>query len=205
MMRAAAMTLGLVAAGCHFELQGLQIDEADLAAGPDLAAPPDLTLPKADFAGVDLTGPRPNGAPCMQASQCASGFCADGTCCQSDCSAQCMRCDDASGKCIATAAGEDPRGECPAEAKSTCGRSGGCDGKGACTRWPDGTACAASSCNGDTRIDHGCSGGACVVQPPADCSPYSCDPTQGACYTSCTSAAQCAQSSKGCTGSNFCH
>jgi hypothetical protein len=192
-------------------VSGLPIEPADAAASdlgavdqaaPDLASAPDLTGPR-DLAWSDLAGPQPIGAPCGAPSQCGSGFCADGVCCATDCSAACMRCDATRGTCTPSAVGEDPRGDCPGQPMATCGRAGGCDGAGACALW-SGVPCAPPTCMGDDRIDHLCGGGACAPQA-ASCGLYSCDPAAGACYASCTSNAQCAATSKGCTGAGVCH
>ena len=73
-----------------------------------------------------------------------------------------------------------------------------------CAGMPDGTICAPPGCAGDSQLTSSCLAGACVARS-AGCFPYSCQPDAGACYTSCTSSAECAQGSKGCTGGNFCH
>ena len=49
-----------------------------------------------------------------------------------------------------------PRAICTAEATTTCGRSGRCDGAGACQRYPTGTICAARPASADiwTPVRH---------------------------------------------------
>ena len=90
--------------------------------------------------------------PAMAGRDCASGFCIDGVCCDSACTGTCRACTQAktglrNGRCGPVRADTDPDEECATEAKSTCGRTGTCDGAGACQRHPDGTVCATGCCN----------------------------------------------------------
>jgi hypothetical protein len=137
---------------------------------------------------------RPQGAPCGTAIQCGSGSCADGVCCSGACSGTCVACNLAGsmGACTAIPAGLDPAEECPADAPSSCGRSGACDGRGGCSRYGSGTPCGpARSCAGTTETAATvCDGlGACVPGGTRDCGPYLCN--QDSCGTSCQTAAQC--------------
>jgi hypothetical protein len=136
---------------------------------------------------------RGTGAACGDAGQCASGMCVDGVCCTSACTQLCFACNVSGqlGTCTALAAGQDPASECPAEAPATCGRSGGCNGAGACRRHPSGTVCAAASCSGSTLTGASrCNGqGACVAAASSDCGRYLC--SGAACGTSCSSSSQC--------------
>jgi hypothetical protein len=70
---------------------------------------------------------RPNGMTCNMAFQCASNFCVDGYCCDSQCGEMCKACSVAGalGTCTMVPAGMDPRSQCVAEAPTTCGRAGG--------------------------------------------------------------------------------
>src|SRR5262245_15258041 len=97
-------------------------------------------------------GPKPPGVPCSAASDCESGFCVAGVCCETACSGTCRSCAIAGseGQCIAVPAGADPRNECADEGAASCGRDGTCDGTGACRRYASGTVCAAASCSGAT-------------------------------------------------------
>lgn len=56
------------------------------------------------------------GQPCMGPSDCVSGFCADGICCDSACTGTCEKCNLAGsvGTCSAIASGQDPDNECGA-------------------------------------------------------------------------------------------
>ena len=95
----------------------------------------------------------PDGGPgssCSQANQCASGFCVDNVCCNSDCTGSCMSCAVTGliGTCAPIPPGQDPADECGAVSCTTyyagwngssCRRradapaaQAACDGAGAC-------------------------------------------------------------------------
>jgi hypothetical protein len=137
--------------------------------------------------------PRGTGAGCTAAGQCSSGSCVDGVCCTSACTQPCFACNLAGslGTCSPIAAAQDPAGECPAQAASTCGRAGGCDGAGACRRHPAGTICAAASCTGSSLTGASAcnAGGTCVAPAASDCGAYLCN--GAACGTTCSTAGQC--------------
>lgn len=104
-----------------------------------------------------------NGQPCTDGVQCHSGFCIDGVCCASVCGGTCERC-DATGTCVAAAAGTDPDDECPGSgpckavcdgayacaypgAMYICGLCAGCDSAGGCSAAVgDDPACGFLSC-----------------------------------------------------------
>jgi hypothetical protein len=136
---------------------------------------------------------RPNGMACTVAGQCASNTCVDGVCCATACTGTCQACNlsGSVGACTSIADGMDPGGECPAQAASTCGRSGGCDGRGACKFHPGGTSCGAASCSGSTETAAStCNGaGSCTAGATRTCPGFLCSGTT--CGTSCTSTAQC--------------
>ncbi|MEZ4444099.1 MAG: SBBP repeat-containing protein [Polyangiaceae bacterium] len=62
------------------------------------------------------------GAECSVPSQCESGWCTDGVCCEVLCDGGCEAC-DATGKCSPHGAGQDPEMVC---ALATCDGSGSC-------------------------------------------------------------------------------
>src|SRR5204862_5693160 len=66
-------------------------------------------------------GRKPNGAQCAKEIECGSGFCVDGTCCESVCTGTCRTCANATGSCTFAAAGTDPHLNCKGEK--------GCGGK----------------------------------------------------------------------------
>jgi hypothetical protein len=84
---------------------------------------------------------------CVEGGECASGYCVDGVCCDSACDSSCQACtargkgggDD--GVCGPVPAGEEDIA-CDAQEVNTCGRSGLCDEKGKCARFPEGKVCA---------------------------------------------------------------
>jgi hypothetical protein len=141
------------------------------------------------------------GTACTGKEQCASHYCVDGVCCSTPCTDACFSCSVAgsAGTCVATPSGRDPRSECPQEPASTCGRAGGCNGRGACLRYPAGATCSAASCSGVTLSGTAtCDGlGACRAGTTTSCAPYLCRGT--VCPTACTTPADC-QSGFACLG-----
>jgi MYXO-CTERM domain-containing protein len=72
-----------------------------------------------------------NGQPCKQATECASGYCTDGVCCNNACNGVCVSCNQAErkGTCAPAPSGTDPDGDCgqgTGECKSTCNGAGTC-------------------------------------------------------------------------------
>src|SRR5690349_3770079 len=92
------------------------------------------------LAGGAATRSRDNGQACGCAADCRSGHCVDGRCCNTECGGTCSSCalPTALGTCTQVPDGVAPRkaSECPAEAASTCGRDGLCDGIGHCRTHP---------------------------------------------------------------------
>jgi len=102
----------------------------------------------------------PNGTACTAASQCQSGFCVDGFCCNVACTGTCQACSaakstGANGACSPVDMNTDPDTEC---AGSTT-----CNGAGAC--WgPVGNSCNnAGQCQGGFCVDGFCCSGACTT------------------------------------------
>ncbi len=128
-----------------------------------------------DATGTDTAGQDPTpedtagqlGQACAQATDCASGFCADGVCCNSACGAVCSEC-NSSGTCVAAAsddACEDV--ECPAETECRVyelTNAGNCDALGACAT---AAACTSVDVQAGTPCANGegaCDGaGQCVI------------------------------------------
>jgi hypothetical protein len=100
----------------------------------------------------------PPGKLCALPSECASGFCVDGVCCESDCSGVCQSCNlpGSVGTCAKIAEGQDPAGECPGAVV--------CNGTGACgDLHGDGTACGSGpECQNGHCVDGVCCNSACT-------------------------------------------
>lgn len=147
--------------------------------------------------GAD-SGKRAMGEVCDVGTECASGNCVDRVCCASASCGVCRGCNvpSAVGRCHDLPAGApEPAGGCARAEASSCGLDGKCDGSGACRKYPSGTVCNPASChsNGEdfTRADL-CDGkGVCVNQFTQDCGLYVCDAKNLACFTACTTDAQC--------------
>jgi hypothetical protein len=139
-------------------------------------------------------GKRPTGAVCSDASQCASGYCVDGFCCNTSCVGPCVSCSQSGrvGSCWpVAAAAADPRGICVKSGASSCGLTGACDGSGGCAKYAPETVCVAPSCTGSRLNTAGTCDGLGTCRPPGveSCSPYAC--TSGACVNQCTSDGDC--------------
>ena len=139
-------------------------------------------------------GPKPPGALCGKDGDCASGFCADGVCCNIGCRGACVSCNQTGrlGTCWPVDPGaNDPHGMCQDKGPASCGQTGACDGVGGCSLYAPETICIAPSCSGDRLNTAGtCNGiGSCRPQGVQACAPYRC--TDGACIARCTGDADC--------------
>jgi hypothetical protein len=67
-----------------------------------------------------------NGSVCTTASQCLSGSCVDGVCCNTACASQCQACNltGSVGSCANIPNGADPANEC--SGASVCNGAGSC-------------------------------------------------------------------------------
>ena len=100
------------------------------------------------------------GTGCSSNSECCTGHCVDGYCCNSACTGTCQRCDGydgPAGTCHNIGSGHDPDNECPLGSWSCytgCTRRrlpGYCSGTGSCAGYvysdcSAGTACSGGSC-----------------------------------------------------------
>ncbi len=156
---------------------------------------------------VDFVGGT-NGSVCSDPEDCLSGYCADGVCCESDCSELCMTCNLAGseGVCMPAPDGSSCSDGNLCNGQETCsaqtcqaGQALNCDDSNVCTmdgcepdmgcvHEPvlDGTACPDGNlCNGQET----CSAGVCVsgqaltCDDGNDCTSDSCDPVS-ACINS---------------------
>jgi hypothetical protein len=150
-------------------------------------------------AGSDSRPDGGNGGLCNAATDCLSGFCVDGVCCETACAGACSACASAKtgaadGLCRPITAGSDPDNECAADTQTSCGLDGVCDGAGACRKWINGTACSSETCSGSTDTPaRTCDGaGTCRAAISVSCGSYVCG--AASCKTSCLSNADCSTS-----------
>ncbi|HVT08857.1 MAG TPA: hypothetical protein VHO67_15470, partial [Polyangia bacterium] len=139
-------------------------------------------------------GPKPPGFPCGGASECASGFCVDGVCCETACTGTCHSCalPGSPGRCQTVAADNvDPRGQCKDQGAATCGTNGKCDGTGSCERYAVGTTCDSEKCSAGVYTPPStCNAtGQCVAGDAHPCAPYVCNGSQ--CFSTCATNDQC--------------
>jgi hypothetical protein len=144
------------------------------------------------FACIDEVCRVPGGRPCDLAADCETGHCADGVCCDAECTGQCESCAEAGreGECLAVTG--EPRGAreaCPTGGDPGC--ESRCDGseREECRFVPANEACASQCDDGNELVDR-CDGeGACVPGEPRACAPYRCGDT--ACLTECEVGDDC--------------
>ncbi len=141
-----------------------------------------------------------DGAACGSASDCDSGFCVDGVCCNRACDGQCEACDNAKqpGTCSAVSgAPHGSRVQCTSDG-SACG--GACDGKnGEGCSYPAGTACGAGSCapgedgaEAVATVEAQCNGsGRCPAPRQQACGGAGCDAEQKLCNGECADGSAC--------------
>jgi hypothetical protein len=125
------------------------------------------------FCDGDSCGKKPLGAACTGGEDCNSAICAQGVCCNTQCSGTCQSCalSGSTGTCTDVPSGEDPLEQCDTTAPTGCGTDGTCDGQGSCRRYAAGTVCKDPTCAGATGTPQGrCDGaGTCAVGPPITC------------------------------------
>ncbi len=133
------------------------------------------------------------GDACTSPTQCFSGTCVDGVCCDSACDGSCESCmgadtGDVDGHCGYILEGADPDDECD-DASGTGCVTGSCDGAGACGILADSSVCREASCQGSQIATGTCEAGKCV-NSYVDCGGFAC--SDAACLTSCSSDSECA-------------
>src|SRR5262249_6937234 len=136
-------------------------------------------------------GLKPPGAVCADFSECTTGFCAQGVCCESTCIGTCMSCAlSASARtCLPVPdGGPDPGGRCTNTGSASCGTTGFCNGAGGCALYAAGTICAPPTCPTgatDQTLARTCDGaGVCRTAATQSCAPYACNGTT--CNATCT-------------------
>lgn len=144
------------------------------------------------------SGKTPAGSACSADADCATGFCTDGVCCQSDCSGPCESCNQPgnAGSCQPHADGTDPDQDCLDSAKGTGACAGACDGSGACKMPGTETTCGQTTCVSGKQTGSACNGkGECLVAQTS-CAPFTC--SGSVCATKCDTDAQCANAGSYC-------
>lgn len=154
----------------------------------DAAPSPVDGVVQLDLSPVDV------GAGCTQPSDCASGFCVRGVCCDRACNGACEYCPGEAGSktgtCVPMPSGL-PSDQCRALDPTTCGTTGRCDGKGACATHPENTMCGTARCEAGVLLPASvCNGrGQCLARQAVSCSPHTCSSDGTACATSCSESA----------------
>jgi len=143
---------------------------------------------------AEVFEPYAKGVACAKDTDCVTGFCTDGVCCDTACTGQCEACDAAGSFGTCTAVTGTPHGArtaCVAAGTGVCARA--CDGKDRtqCNFGGKTVECSAASCAAGTATAAStCDGaGNCPTPTKADCAPYACGGT--ACKTSCAGDADC--------------
>lgn len=174
---------------------------ADFAALGATGAPRSASVPNAGGVYVFDVSRAPNGATCTLAADCASGFCADGVCCNVACggsATDCQACSvaagaTADGTCTARTAGACDDGSV-CTTSDVCGAGGSCGGT-AVTCTASGP-CVTSACSAAT--------GLCVESPRPDGA--SCSDGNGCTVGDVCAASVCAPGTPTvCTASDACH
>ena len=132
--------------------------------------------------------------PCGAGTECPTGFCVDGFCCNVECAGQCQACDVAGSERTCLPVAGAPHGTRPACTSDGSICAGACEGVDPGCVYPSAaTSCgpAGSCADGVATLPGACDGaGACATGQTQPCTPYVCGPD--ACLTSCTTTVDCA-------------
>lgn len=135
-----------------------------------------------------------SGAACKSDTECDTGHCADGVCCNRACAGTCEACDlpGTAGTC-SLAVGAPKHGTCAAAGADPCSQTL-CDGKTgtACKAFVGSTvSCRAAACTAGSDVAAAsCNGsGACPAAVTHKCAPFSCGAS--ACKDACRLDADC--------------
>ena len=134
-------------------VRGEMKDVEIVMAAPGMPGKPDDGMPAKPDGGGEPG--KANGEACSLGAECATGFCAGGFCCESDCRSACHSCGlpDSPGLCRPVAAGTVcAEAGCADDGKSAV-PAGSCDGAGKCAMPPKvrcerDTICVAGVCSG---------------------------------------------------------
>jgi MYXO-CTERM domain-containing protein len=149
-----------------------------------------------DGAGVCISD---DGQSCGGDSECLSGFCADGVCCESACDTPCEQCNanGTEGQCTLIPQQNDPDDECS---------DGACDGNGACAAdlgqvCTMGDECLSGSCVDGVCCNNACDGVCEQCDASGDegtCTPLGVDTECRASASECDAAESCDGTSGDC-------
>ncbi len=140
------------------------------------------------------------GGGCTANTECDTGLCVDGVCCETACDGQCQACNEPNqaGTCV-TVAGTPRSGRPACAGTGDC--QGTCDGTTAtsCSMPDTSKTCAAGSCaSGTATAASTCDGaGTCQAGMETNCGAYTCG--TDTCKTTCTVVGDCA-TGYGCVG-----
>ena len=117
------------------------------------------TIKCLDPSACDGKGQCQKSKSCTKASECLSGYCADGTCCDQACTETCKACDiyGSKGFCAFI-----PSGKTDANATIPCTGTKACDGKGACKLGKGQPSTSGSQCASGYSMDQVCCDSACT-------------------------------------------
>ena len=151
-------------------------------------------------------GKKALGTSCGDMAECDSGFCAQGVCCATACTGNCLTCalSGSEGVCTFQPAGVQSA-TCVTSDVSMCGTDGTCDGVGGCRMYQAGIVCSPAGCSTATLHNAGkCDGkGHCQVSTPVTCGGYTCV-TATMCRASCAMDSDCASPSVCNVGQSSC-
>ncbi len=162
------------------------------------------------------------GTKCVMASDCKSGFCVDGVCCESECVGKCLWCahspkpgqipEKKPGYCLPEDPNRDRRGSCSAAGSclSTCSDVSDKPGADPCVPAMPGSQCAVSRCLDSTHslneaycVNDEQSSLTCPNATVEDCGDYGCDDIYGTCRSQCVTVRDCAPE-RVCDPSGYC-
>lgn len=138
----------------------------------------------------------PAGAACASSSECETGHCVDGVCCDTACTGSCQACTQTKkgsgidGVCAVVAAGTDPDDDCAAGTATGCGTTGVCTAAGTCQLYALGVQCQAPACAGTSLDTFECDGQGACKKTTVDCAPFACG--AASCGAACQSSSDCA-------------
>lgn len=128
--------------------------------------------------------------PAGGGTQCLSGTCADGVCCDRACTGSCEYCNGSTPGTCNFVTGAPKSGHSACAGTGLCG--GTCNGsKATCNMPGNETTCRQPSCSGSTATNQAvCDGqGNCPAPSTSACNPFLCG--TGSCLTTCSNSNQC--------------